>query len=123
VVGAAAVTASDTLFPPDSIAAGLHDDFTGVFLVRLRWIHPVLAVTTAVYLLSILGRLTAPDRARSALRALIVAQIGAGMLNVGLLAPVWMQLIHLFLADALWISFVVVGVAALAERSRVPVPA
>ena len=125
VVGAAgAVTAlGDTLFPPDSIAAGLHDDFTGVFLVRLRWIHPVLAVATAGYLLSILGRLTAPDWARSLLRTLIFVQVGAGMLNVGLLAPVWMQLIHLFLADAVWISFVVVGAAALVERSRVPVTA
>ncbi|MFH1104004.1 MAG: COX15/CtaA family protein [Actinomycetota bacterium] len=125
VVGAAgAVTAlGDTLFPPDSIAAGLHDDFTGVFLVRLRWIHPVLAVATAGYLLSILRHLTGADWARSLLRTLIIIQVGTGMINVGLLAPVWMQLVHLFLADAVWISFVVVGAAALAARSRVPVAA
>ena len=125
VVGAAgAVTAlGDTLFPPDSIAAGLHDDLAGVFLVRLRWIHPVLAVTTAGYLLWVLGRVSAPEWAATMLRTLIIVQVGAGMLNIALLAPVWMQLVHLLLADSVWITFVIVGVAALTDRSRVAVPA
>jgi len=125
VVGAAgAVTAlGDTLFPPDSIAAGLHEDFTGVFLVRLRWIHPVLAVATAGYLLYLVGRVAAPEWALSLLRALVIVQVAAGAINVGLLAPVWMQLVHLLLADSVWIAFVVVGVSALSERSRVEVAA
>jgi len=123
VVGAAgAITAlGDTLFPPESVGAGLRDDLTGVFLVRLRWIHPLLAVATAVYLLSILGRLRAPDWAASLLRALIIVQVTAGAINIGLLAPVWMQLVHLLLADAVWITFVIVGVAALSERARLEV--
>jgi heme A synthase len=33
-------------------------------------------------------------------------QIGIGMTNVLLLAPVWVQIAHLFVADALWILFV-----------------
>ncbi len=125
VVGAAgAVTAlGDTLFPPDSIAAGLHDDFTGVFLVRLRWIHPMLAVITAGYLYYLAGRLDAAEWATSLLRALVIVQVAAGVLNIGLLAPVWMQLIHLLLADAVWITFVIVGTSALAARARVEVPA
>ena len=123
VVGAAgAVTAlGDTLFPPDSIAAGLRDDFTGVFLVRLRWIHPALAVATAGYLLWLLRRIPGSERAQTLLRTLIVAQVGAGVVNIALLAPVWMQLVHLLLADAVWIAFVVVGVSALSARSRAPV--
>jgi heme A synthase len=56
---------------------------------------------------------------RSGLRALVVVQIGAGLLNVALLAPVWMQLVHLLVADALWIGFVVVGSTALVEPARV----
>jgi heme A synthase len=55
----------------------------------------------------------------SGLRALVVVQIGAGLLNVALLAPVWMQLVHLLVADALWIGFVVVGSTALVEPARV----
>jgi len=121
VVGAAgAVTAlGDTLFPPDSIAAGLREDFTGVFLVRLRWLHPALAVATAGYLLWLVARVEAVEWATSLLRALVIVQVGAGVLNIGLLAPVWMQLVHLLLADALWVSFVIVGVSALSARARV----
>jgi len=37
---------------------------------------------------------------------LLVVQLGAGVLNVFLLAPVWMQLLHLFLADVVWITFI-----------------
>jgi heme A synthase len=125
VVGAAgAVTAlGDTLFPPDSIAAGLREDFTGVFLVRLRWLHPALAVATAGYLLWLVTRVEAVEWAASLLRALVIVQVGAGVLNIGLLAPVWMQLVHLFLADAVWVTFVIVGVTALTARARVEAPA
>jgi hypothetical protein len=34
--------------------------------------------------------------------------------NVWLMAPVWMQLLHLLLADGLWISLVLLAAAALA---------
>ena len=49
--------------------------------------------------------------------ALAVVQIGAGLVNVALLAPVWMQLVHLLLADALWIAFVLLAARALAQPS------
>jgi hypothetical protein len=39
--------------------------------------------------------------------------------NVLLLAPVWMQILHLLLADALWIAYVVLGASALAARPAV----
>ena len=35
--------------------------------------------------------------------ALIAIQLAAGFLNLGLLAPLWIQLIHLFIADIVWI--------------------
>jgi heme A synthase len=37
---------------------------------------------------------------------LAIAQLVAGPLNVALLAPVWLQLVHLLLADLVWISLV-----------------
>jgi heme A synthase len=43
---------------------------------------------------------------------LAVAQLGAGAINITLLAPVWMQLIHLLLADLLWLSLVLLAVEA-----------
>jgi len=120
LVGAAgAITAlGDTLFPLEGLG-GFEADPTGGFLVRLRWVHPILAVITAAYLVYLSRTLRVPEWMGSGLRALVVVQIGAGLLNVALLAPVWMQLVHLLVADALWIGFVVVGSTALVEPARV----
>jgi heme A synthase len=46
--------------------------------------------------------------------ALALVQVGTGLLNVVLLAPVWMQIVHLLLADALWIALVLLAANALA---------
>jgi heme A synthase len=46
---------------------------------------------------------------------LAVAQVAAGLLDVLTRAPVWMQLVHLSLADFLWVALVLTGAAALAE--------
>ena len=51
---------------------------------------------------------------RRAVAGLAVAQVVAGFVNVLLLAPVWMQMVHLLLADALWIAFVILAASALA---------
>jgi cytochrome c oxidase assembly protein subunit 15 len=40
----------------------------------------------------------------------------AGALNVALLAPVWMQLLHLTLAVSVWLSVVLLGASAFAVR-------
>lgn len=43
----------NTLFPAESLAAGIRQDFSPVapLLVRLRVIHPLLSVVTGAYLL------------------------------------------------------------------------
>jgi heme A synthase len=53
---------------------------------------------------------------------LAMIQLLAGLINVVLLAPVWMQLLHLLLADALWITLVLLG-AVLLRRSATRVTA
>ena len=47
--------------------------------------------------------------------ALVLLQIGLGFLNVVLLAPVWLQIVHLLVADGIWIAFVILAAEALAE--------
>lgn len=47
-------------------------------------------------------------------------QVVLGFVNVWLLAPVWMQLTHLLVADLLWIALVLLTASALARR---PAPA
>lgn len=115
-----AITAlGDTLFPKDALGAGFLDDLGGTLITRLRWIHPVLAVLTAVYLLWMIDRLRGAVSLAGAVEAMVYGQVVVGVVNVVLLAPIWMQVIHLLAADVLWIGFVLLAAQALAD-SRVP---
>jgi cytochrome c oxidase assembly protein subunit 15 len=111
----------DTLFPAGSLAEGLRQDASPAahFLVRLRFLHPLLALVTAVYLLvtaALLAVLRPASRTRAvALAAVVAAQVAFGLVNLVLLAPVWSQLVHLLLADLCVIALVRLGAAALAE--------
>jgi heme A synthase len=125
-----AITAlGDTLFPAGSLLDGLRQDTssTAHLLVRLRVLHPVLAIGTGVYLLALAGssaaRASGPTVSALArgLGALVVAQWVAGLSNIALLAPLWLQLTHLLLADLVWIVLVLLGAAVLAQPAiRVP---
>lgn len=107
----------DTLFPARSLAEGLAQDLSPVahVFLRLRLLHPFIALATGVLVLGAAGlaRLvhSAPRvrRFSHAVTALFVIQFCAGLVNVTLLAPIWMQLVHLLLADATWISLVLLG--------------
>jgi heme A synthase len=133
VLGASGAIAAlgDTLFPASSLAEGLRADLssTSNFLLRLRIYHPIIAVTTGLYLL-IVARVVARARPAAATRTLswvltgiVVLQVLAGVTNVALLAPIWLQMIHLLLAHLLWISLVLLGASALAVRDPAPAPA
>ena len=54
-------------------------------------------------------------------RLLVLAQVAMGVVNLGLLAPLWAQMLHLLLADLLWIALVALGLDLL--RAAAPVPA
>jgi heme A synthase len=121
----------DTLFPASSLTEGFRQDVSGGAhaLLRLRVLHPLIAVVVATLLLvtaGVCGMLRpghAVRRSAAALTALVVVQLTAGVVNLLLLAPVWMQLLHLLLADAVWLATVLLGAAALAEDApRLSVP-
>lgn len=127
-----AVTAlGDTLLQSGSLGGGLRQDLsvTSHVLIQLRIFHPFLAVLGGLFLLHFVSRVRAdrrPQPARSwatSLNLLVLVQFAVGGLNIVLMAPVWMQLVHLLLADALWISLVLTVAAALvvpAEVDAVP---
>lgn len=96
----------DTVFPAASLAEGIRSEFAGdaPALLRLRLVHPVVAAAAAVYLFA--AGFVMRDAAVSAkwVLALAAIQTAAGAINVLLLAPVWMQLLHLLLAVLLWLS-------------------
>lgn len=109
----------DTLFPVSSLAEGIAQDFspTAHFLIRLRLLHPGLAVTVSMVMLLVIvnsqrrcGNPTS-KRLLRLLSVLVILQLVAGVVNVLLLAPVWMQIVHLLLADAVWIAFVLFSAA------------
>jgi heme A synthase len=124
LVGASGAVAAlgDTLYPAGSLAEGLWADLspTSHLLIRLRVLHPALAIGVSVVLALLaprLARRAGDRRARPAAAAVVLlaaVQLAAGFANVMLLAPVWMQMVHLLLADALWIAFVLLGASALA---------
>ncbi len=132
VTGAAgALTAlGDTLFPASSLAEGIAQDVNPAahFLVQLRVVHPLIAVFVGMYLLYLTVMLngeagSATRKFALTLRLLVVAQILAGGINVILLAPTWMQIVHLLLADVLWIVLVLYAASVLApepETAREP---
>lgn len=105
----------DTLFPSATLASGFKADFSSTtsMLLRLRMVHPAVAALGAAYLLYVAGRILqrvdsgSLRTAASAVLFMVLLQIAAGMANLALLAPLWMQLVHLFLADMLWISVVI----------------
>lgn len=125
VLGASgAVTAlGDTLFPATSLSQGVAHDFLpdAHFLVRLRFWHPLLAVLVGglvVYLAQHL-RATSPSRAAARWATLVtsayIAQVALGSLNLLLLAPAAVQILHLLLADLTWIALVQLCVAVLSR--------
>lgn len=114
----------DALFPARSLAEGIAQDFspTAHVFLQLRVYHPILAVGVGLTLMVLAGLYGLHDRSPLTRRlaitlyVLVIAQWIAGAVNVLLLAPVWMQMIHLLLADAVWITFVLMIAGVLGRE-------
>lgn len=118
---------SNMLFPSQSLAEGIAKDFseTSHFLLRLRISHPILSIATSAYLFFLsmwIAKNSADNwtkRLSSYLTILIIVQIVFGGLTLVMLAPIVMQVGHLLLADAIWITFVLMSVSFLAEQKEI----
>lgn len=119
-----AVTAlGDTLFPSKSLIEGIKQDFspTAHFLIRLRLFHPMIAISVGLYLVlaaSLVGHLRPSPMVKKAagwVVTLFCAQMLIGLVNLGLQAPIPMQLVHLLAADLLWIALVIAAAAAMGD--------
>lgn len=103
-----------TLFPVTSLVEGLRQDLspTAHILVRLRIYHPIIAcvVSIMVVLTAITVRFQRPGRWTTNfsrwLIALVTIQMGLGLLNLLLHAPIPLQIIHLLLSDLLWMLLI-----------------
>ena len=112
-----------TLFPVNSIAEGLSRDLAPRhFLESLIWIHPVAAVflglvlTFCIVMIGSLRKGAAIATMAKLQIGLVVAQLILGGVNLMLHAPVWLQLVHLFLADLVWVNLVLFTATVLAAK-------
>ena len=111
----AIVALGDTLFPSKDLFSGMAQDLSesAHFLVRLRVVHPFLAVGTALALWTVLISIEKVNKniglvSASAfyVRFFLIAQVVLGIVNWLLLAPNWLQLLHLAGSNALWVSVI-----------------
>lgn len=118
---------SSMLYETTSLIEGLQQDFAGSspILLRLRISHPILSILVGVGLIFLAGYLKAKadgnkyvQKFSGVLSLLVLVQIVFGSLSLFLLAPILMQLGHLLIADLMWISFVLMWAAFLADGDK-----
>ncbi len=123
ITGAVAALA-DTLYPATSLPSSLAQDFSSrtPALLRLRLLHPAVATVAGCCALWVIWRSSTGrnrfSRSAIALITLLFMQVVIGMTSVLFLAPVWIQIAHLFVADALWILLVLASADLVLEAAK-----
>jgi heme A synthase len=126
-VSGAVAALGATLFPESAQAFNASETSPSaqlLFSLRQYKLHPLLAVLVGVYLVyfALHARRSFEDawvrRWAASVVALVLAQLGAGLLNAALLAPVWLQIVHLLLADLLWLALVLLSASSLAQHTE-----
>ena len=128
IAGTGAITAlADTLFPVETLAEGFLQDVDPMahFLTELRILHPVVAILLglAAARWAIRHGLERGGTAARIVIGVVFVELLVGVVNVWALTPIAVQLIHLALADTLWIAWVWMGAELLTRPTRVPVAA
>lgn len=115
------------VFPGGTLAEGLAKDLseTSHILLRLRLLHPITAILTSVFLIFLTGWIVkeggndkSAARWSNIMSLIILAQLAFGSATLFMRAPILMQIGHLFLADAIWISYVLLATAFLSSPTE-----
>ncbi len=112
----------DTLFPSQSLPGAFRLDFSHAApaLLRARVFHPFVAASLAIVLAiwAIRSLRRAADHLQRqlslAVLSLLATELVLGVINILLLAPVWMQIVHLCGAYLLWTAMVLLILEQLA---------
>ncbi len=117
---------STMLLPTASLSEEFAKDFaeTSHILQRLRISHPILSISVGIYLVFLAGWLKSQTlenvrvaRWANILCILVFIQFVSGTITLLTHAPILMQIIHLLLADLLWIAFIMLSANVLAQQS------
>jgi cytochrome c oxidase assembly protein subunit 15 len=107
----------DTLFPASTLRAAFAQDIDAhsPMLLRLRGVHPLSAFIAAAFVIWLIVRARREGAiAKSNLiLALLALQFVLGIADVILLAPTWLQILHLLGADLYWVTLVVLSASVL----------
>ncbi len=116
-ISGAIAALGDTLFKASTLAEAMAQDFSSAshLFLRLRIFHPLIAIMGGFLVLLVAYRtiISNPNRPEARQRglflaALVVAQWFLGLTNLVLLAPTSLQIAHLFVADLIWMTLILV---------------
>ncbi len=113
----------DTLFPASSLRAAFAQDFAAgsPWLLRLRGVHPASAFVAAIFVFWLMAQAkrTGAGRLAGLVLGLLGFQFALGLADVLLLAPVWMQILHLLGADLYWVALVMLAAVVVWPKDTI----
>ncbi len=124
VVGAAGAlnALADTLYPADDFLSGVRYELAAdaPWLAQMRVLHPIVAILVGLgvaYLAMNLsfGAGAASQRFGRIVAGLVIVQFAVGITNVLLATPLETQVVHLAMANAVWISYILFSASLLGE--------
>jgi len=127
IVVAVAITGTlnslaDTLYFSDQV--DVDETPIAALLVTIRGIHPAVAIGGGVIALYLVHQVSArqPGQAENlgmAIQGVIALQFLVGIFNIVLLTPLETQIVHLTLADALWLLLLIFSAHTLQQTAPV----
>ena len=100
---------ADVLFPSESFIAGIVEDFdsTSEILTRLRVLHPIVSTVLSFMLFNESKRLEDKFNLKTnQIKILVIIGVTLGVLNVFININIFLSVVHLLVADLLWITYI-----------------
>lgn len=116
---------ANTLFPSQNLQEGLAKDLSAgtPWILKLRIVHPLMALTVGFSLVYLFFKKSENLKGDVAKACLTVAGVLScalvfGILTLLFLSPVWMKLVHLTLAQLVWMTLVNYVMISLLSTKR-----
>jgi len=100
---------ADVLFPSESFIAGIVEDFdsTSEILTRLRVLHPIVSTVLSFVLFNESKRLEDKFNLKTnQIKILVIIGVTLGVLNIFININIFLSVVHLLVADLLWITYI-----------------